>query len=144
MEFLKKNWVKLVFITLATVGLIFAIINLADIMRNDFARFMDKAVFIAYLIFFLGLLMYLIAELFNFHRVAAMNIAVMGLLATIFFILAMVRLGEFDAGRMSMLQLASQMIVLGLFPLVWGVNRVLMHCMGMEKKKEKKRVAKKD
>ena len=125
MEFLKKNWVKITLNMLAMVGLILAIINLVDIMRLDGPGFMDKAQYIAFFLFFLGAMIYFVARMFNFNMIASWTILATGLLVTLFFILALVRAGEFNIGNLHMFPLVMQMIALGLMPLVWGINEVI-------------------
>jgi len=115
------------------VGLILAIINVADIARMGYVGFMDMTMYIAFMVFFIGMIATLVNKLLGYRTMAAWALLATGALTTLFFILALVRAGEFSADNLHIFPLVMQMIVLGLFPLVWGANKVVMRLMGDKK-----------
>ena len=142
MEFLTRNWVKLLLITLSVVGLVLAIINIADVMRLDGTNFMDKAKYFAWMFFFLGMIIVLIAKLFNWRYFASLMMLITGILVTIFFILTLVRAGDVGAGRLVIFPLVNQLLVLGILPLIWGTNKVCMYWCDTEKGSGRKKIGK--
>ena len=112
-------------------------------MRLGGTNFLDKAKFFAWMFFFLGVICVLIAKMFNWRYFASLLMLITGIVVTVFFILTLARAGHLGAGRLTIFPLINQLLVLGIFPLIFGSNKVLMYWCDMDEGEGRKKIGKK-
>ena len=137
MEFLKKNWAKLAVATVTGVGAILYFILLVTAPAG--ASLANIASLLGPFFFFTGMTMYIIMSLFGnsmVKKIAALTLALFGLLATIFMIILLVEACDVSAGatgfdkNINVFPVVGMLFVFGLIPLIRGVQKVCKSCCG--------------
>jgi len=143
--FIKKNWLVLSIIALTFAGFIFSIINVSTTgILHPAVRpnFMGGAINVAYMLFFLGVTLYLVCGLLNISkRVRALIILATGVAVTVFMTLGLIHVidnweeafailrmqgnppVESEWSRFIIFPVVIQLFVFGLFPLLFGLQR---------------------
>ena len=154
--FIKKNWLVLSIMILTTVGFILSIINVTTTgILHPAARpdFMGNAVSVAYMLFFLGITIYLTCGLLGLSKsVRAYVILATGLAVTVFMTIGLIHVIdnwedafaflrmqnnppiESEWSRFIIFPVVIQLFVFGLFPLLFGLQRLFR---ARQEKKEK-------
>jgi len=132
MEFVKQNWLKLAIITLSFIGMIFAIVVMAEMGMDDF---MASTGMITWLLFFIGMIAFGLCLLLKVKKcTSAFVLLAVGALTTLFAFLFLIHAIQQATGDMAdflppavvvVTPALMQLIVLGLFPLLKGIKKVL-------------------
>jgi len=146
--FLKKNWLVLSVATLTLFGFILSVVLVASggVLYSEFqTSFMGAGVGIGYTVFFLGVTIYLVLGLCGLSKkIRGWFILATGALTTLFMLFGLIhaidnwedtyRLANFlvstpavesSWAKFVIVPVVFQLIVFGLFPLLFGIQRVL-------------------
>ena len=128
MEFLRKQWTKIILIVLSLAGLVLMLINIFTMGTQDITpTFMAQTIYIGYITFFIGTIGFMVCRMLDFvvsRTVCAWILAATGLVTTVFMTLALIHAIDLG-GRFVIFPVVAQLVVFGLFPLLVGVNRLV-------------------
>ena len=155
MDFLKKNWSRIVVAALNFLGFILIFIALICLMDSfgSTATFTTACQLIGPMVFFLGTAVYIVCKLIDQKSIAKWVLLGTGAIATVFMFVGLfgyssagiypVRLfdtfkSSFRLGALALFPYFCQLIVFGLIPLVRGIAKVTCcGCCGKDKQTKK-------
>ncbi|MDR0384212.1 MAG: hypothetical protein LBH47_02740 [Christensenellaceae bacterium] len=136
MEFLKKNWTKLVYAIIFLVGGVFTIMALTSNAFKAFEYNQDMYnaylyAFIGFTVYFLGSFVIVLLKMFA-KEYAKYGHILVGLVNTVLFIMSMITFGKILSGEFAdnlvsaLPYVLAPLLIFGLMPLIKGIKKLLV------------------